>query len=175
MGLLETTKKVAVLLACVGMLASPLQAAHPRNGAANLIPDVALQNGGVIDGVFVSPNGHKRGGSIVRVISRGELKAQTTTDKNGRFRVENLRGGIYQFQTEKGVSTVRVWTVQAAPPSAARQLLIVDQGDVVRGLWGDHSHGGQIMNALSNPIVLAGIVAVAVAVPLALDDNDASN
>jgi hypothetical protein len=174
MGLRTYTNKMAVLTACLGILAAPLQAASPRSNAHNLIPDIALQAGGVIEGAVVNPNGHRISGSTVKVTSRGELKAQVRTDKTGRFRVENLRGGIYQFQTDNGVSTVRVWAAQTAPPSAARQLLIVDQGEVVRGIFGE-GHGSQIMNALSNPLVLAGIVAVAIAVPLALDDNDTSN
>ena len=137
-----------------------------------MVPDVALQSGGVVEGVVTDGNGVRRGGSTVTILSRGEIQSQVQTDRNGRFRVENLRGGVYQFQTAGSMQAFRLWAEGTAPPSAASEMLIVENGQVVRGVWG--AHGNQFMNVLSNPWVLAGIVVTAIAVPLALDDNDSS-
>lgn len=170
MGMTRILTNSAVLLACLGMLAAPIQASQTNRVARQAIADVAIQGSGALEGAVVNVNGVAKAGAVIKVISRGEVVAQTKTDRNGRFSVEKLRGGVYQFQTEAGVTTCRVWSNRTAPPAAAHKLLIVDQGDVVRGI-----HGQNIMNAVSNPWVLAGIVAVAIAVPLALDDDDASN
>ncbi len=164
-----------VALACLGMLISPTFAGQAPRGTS--IPDVKMTAGGV-EGAVVNANRAESAGSRVVILHRGEVKAQVKTDKNGRFRVENLKGGVYQFRTEQGGGAFRLWAERTAPPKAATKLLIVEQGKVVRGIFGHDGHGtghgGQIMNALSNPWVLAGIVAVAVAVPLALDDDDSS-
>lgn len=173
MGISRILTNSAVALACIGMLAAPLQASQPRS-ISRAIADVAIQASGAIEGQVLNVNGIQKAGAMVKVVSRGQVQAQVETDRNGRFRVDNLRGGIYQFQTDHGVTTARVWSQRTAPPAAAHELLIVEQGEVVRGIHHGPGHGGAIMNALSNPWVLAGLVALAIALPLALDDDNGS-
>ena len=36
------------------------------------------------------------------------------------------------------------------------------------------AHSGQLLNVLAHPWVIAGVIATAIAVPLALDDGDSS-
>ena len=99
----------------------------------------------------------------------------------------------------------RVWTGQAAPPSATESVLLVQQGEVVRGQYVDpyggapaDPYGGPMMGDacgpcgpppacgplrslwpeesscgfLANPWVIGGAIAAAIAIPLALSDND---
>jgi hypothetical protein len=51
--------------------------------------------------------------------------------------------------------------------------MIAPNQTVVRGQMG-LGNGGSALSWLANPWVLAGVVAAAIAIPLALDDDDAS-
>ena len=94
------------------------------------------------------------------------MVASTRTDSEGKFALTGVQAGVYQLQSGNVSGTYRVWAPQTAPPSASQGILLVAGQDVVR-------HQG-ILSHLANPYVLAAIVAAAIAIPLALDDDDPS-
>jgi hypothetical protein len=65
----------------------------------------------------------------------------------------------------------RLWAEQTAPPAANDGVLVVHGDDAVRGN-SCNPCGGGLLGVLANPWVLAAIVAAAIAIPLALDDDD---
>jgi hypothetical protein len=103
----------------------------------------------------------------VAVIRQGQEIARTQTNAEGRFAVQGLTGGVYQVATPVGAATYRAWSPRTAPPAATQAITIVPDETIVRGQFGTGALGW-----LANPWVLAGIVAAAIAIPLALDDDD---
>ncbi len=163
-------QRLAAALATVGLLlpssllAAP-QASALRTSQASLI-DVALQAEGTFHGRVVDASGRAQPGVEVALVQRQQAVASTTTDAEGQFAFSGVRGGVYEVTTLGGSEAVRLWAPRTAPPAAQNALLLTGGGDVVRAqLWG----------GLSNPWVLGGIVAAAIAIPLALsNDDDAS-
>jgi hypothetical protein len=153
----------AVALACFGMFVGQLaRAAQP------LVTDVALGHGGTLVGKIVDRQGVAQAGQAVRVVQQGQVVAAVETDARGEFQVADLRGGVYQIESAQGVGVYRVWADNTAPPAANDGVLIVHGDDAVRG----NQCGGGVLGVLANPWVLAAIVAAAIAIPLALDDDD---
>ncbi len=179
MGLLRAA---ALLLACLGMLLPTpallaqvgLPAAGPGRGemAATVI-DVELHPGGVLLGEVVDFDGSPMAAEPVSLRLLNREVATTITDGRGHFRVGGLRGGMYEIvagpvlneDNMRGV--FRVWAPGTAPPSMKPLLSkrVLLGGRQVRG------QNGPIGYWLGNPWVIAGIVAVAVAVPVAIHNN----
>ena len=102
---------------------------------------------------------------------------RTTTDKDGVFAAQGLRGGQYQLVTEKGQSMCRFWAVDTAPPSAQQIALILSGDSIVRGQFGMPGYGPMtdwVEWIKAHPYLTAGIVAAAVAVPIALTSDSGS-
>jgi hypothetical protein len=159
----------AVALACMGMFVGQLaRAAQP------LVTDVALARGGVLAGKIVDRQGAPQAGQTIRVIHQGQVIGTAQTDTRGEFAIADLRGGVYQVETEQGAGVYRLWADQTAPPAANDGVLVVHGDDAVRGNACNPcgSGGGGLLGVLANPWVLAAIVAAAIAIPLALDDDD---
>lgn len=139
--------------------------------------DVKLNAHGALSGQVVSPQGQPIAGVAVAVAN---AKAPTfaVTDQQGQFRLDGLRGGVHQLQIGNSVQTCRAWTAQAAPPSAVPGLLVVQDSRVVLA-----QHCGSPVacglagckEALANPLVVGGLIAAAIAIPVAIhnaDDDD---
>ena len=158
MKLVQTLKTFTVMLACVGLLAGQTaQAASP------LIRDVALQPGGVLHGQVVNEQAAAQRQTKIAVVHKGKPLTVTETDSEGRFVLTGLEPGIYELHLAEGGGAYRAWAPRTAPPAAEQGVLLVQDGRVVRGM---HQGGG--FGWLANPWVLAGIVAAAIAIPLAL-------
>jgi hypothetical protein len=165
MKLAQSLKTFTVMLACAGLLAGQtVQAAKP------LIRDVALQPGGVLNGQVLDEQAVAQSHAKIAVVYRGEPLTVTETDQDGRFLLTGLEPGIYELHLAQGGGAYRVWAPRTAPPAAEQSVLLVQDSRVVRGMHNGHEAFGW----LANPWVLAGIVALAIALPLALSDNDAS-
>jgi hypothetical protein len=165
MKLVQSLRKFTVMLACVGILAGQtVQAASP------VIRDVALQSGGVLNGQVLNEQAVAQGRAKVAVVHKGKPLTVTETDQEGRFVLTGLEPGVYELHLAEGGGAYRVWAPRTAPPAAEQGVLLVQDSRVVRGM---HNGGGGF-GWLANPWVLAGIVAAAIAIPLALDNNDAS-
>ncbi len=106
----------------------------PRNSARVKISDVSLGAKGELTGFVLDRQGKAVAGSRVIVRLGRKNVAETTTDATGQFRVEGLRGGVYQIVHAEGVSLFRVWKNGTAPRSAKlNALLITGKQQVIRG------------------------------------------
>ena len=144
-----------------------------RSAAVAVAPqDVALADGGVLIGQVVDTAGKPQAMTPVSLSTGGKEIARVTTDAKGEFRVASLKGGVYQVSTKGNSSVYRFWAPQTAPPSSLSGLNMVSGDSVVRGQMG----GGPLASAgqwiAEHPIITAGAIATAIAVPLALDDDD---
>ena len=148
--------------------------------------DVALADGGQLRGQVRDAQGMPVGRRVVQFIQNGQVIAHPTTDRDGRFQINSVRGGVYQISTGHNGGVYRLWTANTAPPSARPDLTLVAQ-PTVRGQCGctdgaycgacasrPSGFGATILNLVSNPWFVGAAIATAIAVPLALDDDDAS-
>ena len=173
------SRKLRLVVVTASMLLLPLQqllAANPQvfnhagQGAAvppAVIRDLALQAGGAMRGQVVDAQGNPCGQvplRVVRTLDQAPVAA-VQTDAQGRFGVGGLTGGVYRVETPAGAAVYRLWAPNTAPPSAIASALVVQGDPTVRGNLGSIGWFGWTLIALG--------VAAAIAVPLALDDDDA--
>jgi len=133
--------------------------------------DVELQEGGVLNGRIVDARGVGLPHSTVALRNGNTLVAETTSDGAGQFHFDSIRGGIYHVRGGDADSMYRVWAPRTAPPGAAQAVMLVPNQDVLAGQWSPMKYW------LADPLVIAGIVAVAVGVPviLAQQNNDSGS
>ena len=191
-------KELAVALSCVGMLMAPVATAATApvavRAAAEAPRDVALHQGGKLVGQMLNAQGTAIAGATVSVTTAGKEVARVQTDVAGKFQVAGLKGGVHQVATAGQQDVYRLWAPQTAPPAAQQGLMLVSSTDTVRGqscgtavgcgstcgsgaggraLGGGGGGRGGIGNWIANhPIVTAGAIGAAIAIPLALDDDD---
>jgi hypothetical protein len=169
MKLTATLKGLAVGLAVLGFcLPQPLLAAGRAHAAG--VVDVQLQKGpqgNVLFGQVMDPQGAAKANVPVVLYAGQQRLAVGQTDGKGHFAFGRLHGGVYQVITEGGQGTYRAWTPGTAPPSAHNAALVVASDQTVRG-----QYGWRLRNWLANPWVIAGIVATAVAIPVAIHNAD---
>ena len=162
-----------VASASLGMVLPPNAFAASTQGArpaTSAVRDVALHDGGSLTGQVLDAAGTPVADTAVAVLEQGRPIASTQTGADGRFAMTGVKAGVYEVATSHGVTVCRLWAPRTAPPAAQADALVVHGDTVVRGAQG----GGGVIGFLSNPWVLGGIVAAAIAIPLALDDDDAS-
>jgi hypothetical protein len=172
MKLTRSLQYFAVALASLGIVApqvalatTPAVEAQPARAA---VTDVALHADNMLAGQLLDAQGNPLAGAPVTVSQSNWTVAETKTTAEGIFAVRNLKSGVYTIDAAGSQGTYRVWTANTAPPAAKPAILMV-HGDAARGQF-----GGGLLGALGNPWVLGGIVAGAIAIPIALDDDDAS-
>jgi hypothetical protein len=159
------TQQLAVCLAVIGFcFPQAAVAATGPNKRAPVVTDIQLRQGGVLLGQVVTPENVGIPGKSVSLRSGQQKIAVGKTDKNGYFAFSGLRRGVYQVAAAKGYGMYRVWDQRSAPPAAQPGALIVAGHETVRGQYGMQT----FRNLLSNPLVIAGIVATAIAVPVAI-------
>ena len=166
-GLLVAAASVSMILPQFAYAASSGQPARPASAA---IRDVALRDGGYLTGQVLDAAGAPVAATPVAVVDQSRAVATALTGDDGRFTMKGVKAGVYQVATAKGVTVCRLWAPGTAPPAAQAEALVVNGDTVVRGGVG----GGGVIGFLSNPWVLGGIVAAAIAIPLILDDDDGS-
>jgi hypothetical protein len=172
MNFARTTKAMAVCLAVVGLcLPQPLLAAVQADRSPAMA-DVALQKGpqgNVLVGHVLNQQGVGQAGFPVSLYAGEQKLAEAKTDEGGFFAFTNLRGGVYQVMAGENVMAYRVWTPGTAPPAAQPGALVVTGQDVVRGQPYPLGNAfGRLRFWLTHPVVIAGIIATAVAVPVAI-------
>jgi len=170
MKVLRCTQRLALALACIAMVL-PLRTlaatpAGPQDRPA--IVDVALGEGGRLIGQVVDGAGVPQADTPVAVLHQERVVAETKTDPTGYFAVQGLRGGTYQLAASRAGGVFRLWADQTAPPSAQAGALLIAEETVVRG-------NGAFVDFLTNPWFVAGVIAAAIAVPIALHNNDSSS
>lgn len=176
-------RQLAGLLAVVVALAPTLAQAEnavatPQKPADVLAVDVALHKDGLLIGQLVDASGKPSADATVRLTLADGRKAEAKTNADGGFAFKNVRG-VARLESDKTAQMVRSWTSEAAPPSATPAVLLVEGGEIARG----QRYAGPIANGtvshtkrlFANPLFVAGAVATAVAIPVAIhnaDDDD---
>lgn len=189
----DLLKSALVTLAAVGLLLSPSRwavagqpeapPAQPDSGTAeeathsgqqrSPIQDVALQPEGRFRGQVLDAEGLSLDGAVVTVFQEGRQVARTVTDADGQFVFNGLSAGVYRVSAGPSSGFYRLWAPQTAPPAASQETTLVASGPAVRGQTG----GGGLQALLTNPWVIGGVIATAIAVPVAvhnanIDDDD---
>ena len=137
------------------------------------IQDVALQPGGMLVGQVLDKTMQPMRGTAIVIQMNGQTAATTTSDINGVFAVNGLRGGVHQLVVGDSIENCRLWAPGTAPPHAVSQLrFIPGQADIVRGQWGPPPAYNSMVSWATNPWVIAGVVATAIAVPVVLNNID---
>lgn len=172
-----------IALACLGMLVpvpalygappapqpAPVRTAAAPPQPAPLVGDVALDAQGVMHGVVVDPQGVPLSGVDVAVWQLNHELVRTKTDTLGRFAIGGLRNGAYQVAAGRYTRAFRVWPARIAPPSAGQMAVVVTSDEVVRG----QRPFGEAFD--SNVLVVGGMVAAAIVLPLTLNRSGSSS
>lgn len=167
----KTFRAAVVALTCLGVVVPRgAIAANPVvvDGVpvSQVVEDLELQNGMLIGGL-VDASGKGVADAPVVIGQQGKPVAELRTDAEGRFAAKGLKPGLYQVVSHGKVSTHRVWESGKAPAEAKRGVIHSVDPQIARGA----SNGG-LLGILANPLVLALVIAAAIAIPLALDDDD---
>jgi hypothetical protein len=136
--------------------------------------DVALADGGVLHGQVVDLQGSGVAGIPVAVKAQDRDAITVTTAADGTFTVQGLRGGVYQVSTVQGQGVYRLWSAGTAPPVAQTAAIIYTQNGTVDGNVVHYTQNGGGFSPkmlLTNPIIIAGVIATAIAVPVALANS----
>jgi hypothetical protein len=157
---------LATALATLSMLVPPVRAAAPSFSPT----DVALRPGGVLVGQVVDQQGVAQARTAVSIRYNGQEVVRTTSDDQGVFAAKGLRGGQYQLVSVEGESVCRLWAADTAPPAARPAALVVTGNSLVRGQFGPIDSWKEWVKA--HPYIVAGTVVSAIAIPLALADDD---
>ena len=182
MGCTTIFRRAILVLACVGMLiqtpmvmaatttnaaAAATQAVSKASNskAAPLIFDIGLQKGNTLVGQLVNAQGIPQVKQRVSLIQKQKVLVTSMTDKNGYFAFTRVPAGTYHVAAPKAQGLCRVWAPKTAPPIAQPGLLLVDGKGAVR------AQQGPIAYWLGKPWVIAGLVAAAVAIPVAIHNS----
>ena len=163
----------AALVATICMGVSMPQLVSARDAVApaqvpvkQVVEDVVLK-ADTLHGALVDQAGRGVEDAPVVIGQNGKQVAVLRTDAEGRFAAPGLKAGVYQVVSHGGAVVYRVWNENEAPAAAKQGVIHTVDPQVARG-----AHHGGLLKLLSNPIVLALIIAAAIAIPLALDDDD---
>ena len=155
MRLLTHLRRCLIAGATFGLLMPQINFAAERTQISP-IRDVALQQGGTLRGAVLSPEGQGAAGKTISLVSGGELVAEATLGEDGRFVISGLRPGVYSVAAGDTQNVLRLWSATAAPPAAAKELLLVEgQSQVVRGALGRH------LPRWDHPLVVGGLLITA--------------
>ncbi|MHB8863509.1 MAG: hypothetical protein ACYC6N_13995 [Pirellulaceae bacterium] len=165
----KTIHVAVVALTCLGSVSADLARAAAPAGVK--IRDVSLQSAGVLRGEVVNAQGAPRAELQVAAIQNGQIIAVAPTDQAGRFELAKMTAGVYELQTAGSSDVYRLWAPRTAPPAAQDHVLLVTGEQAVLGQNGQ----GRSVGRLINPWVVGGIVAAAIAIPLAVASRDSGS
>lgn len=188
--------RFATWTAAAMMIAGPAVAQAPQQTTPRVAEksppamqtvDVALDRQRGFTGQVVDVAGKPAAQKTVTLLN-GKRQLQATTDAQGEFRIADVRGGAYLVRVGNQWKQVRAWAPGTAPPGANDGLMMVHGDQVVRGQaycgspvgCGSPVSAGfaGMREALSHPLVIGGIIAAAIAIPVAIhnsDDDDDNN
>lgn len=120
---------------------APSAVVKPSHGT-----DVALTDG-KLTGKLLTANGQPIDGATISVLKDGQEVGKTVTSSDGSYTIGDLKTGSHTIQTANGQQQVRLWSQEAAPPSAKSQLTISQtairgQGFGEGAMGGGESFGG---------------------------------
>ncbi|MBN1590813.1 MAG: carboxypeptidase regulatory-like domain-containing protein [Pirellulales bacterium] len=163
---MNTFTLMMVALATLG-LCFPSVGLCSTTTAKPQVSDVALMNGNVLVGQVVNSSGAAVTEAPVLLQQENRTIATLKTNKDGFFAAKNVPAGIYDLSATDGKGVYRLWAPKTAPPTAQKGALLVTGKNVARG-----QYGSGLRNMLANPWIVGGIVAAAVAIPVAIHNAD---
>jgi len=164
----KNLKLTAAVLSCLGMLVSPVAAA-PQAPAPR---DVTLHDGGVLLGQVVNSQGSGLAKTQISLYSGDKEVARTESDSTGKFSVSGLKGGVYRVASANNQGVYRLWSPRTAPPAAQRGMMLVSGNEIARGQSAGGPFSGIANWVAQHPLMTAGAVAAAIAIPIAVDNNN---
>jgi hypothetical protein len=153
-------------LAMVGLCFPPITLASTATAAPRVV-DVSLHDGGVLVGQVVDSNGMGVAGTSVTLQQRDKAVVALKTNKDGYFAAKGVPAGVYRVSADDAQGVCRLWAPKTAPATAQKGAMIVTGKGVARA-----QNGLMIRNMLANPWIVGGIVACAVAIPVAIANSD---
>ncbi|HIE96898.1 MAG TPA: hypothetical protein EYQ63_07755 [Fuerstia sp.] len=109
------------------------------------LKNVELARGGILHGQLVDIAGNPVVAVTVSVTS-GDTVLQITTDKNGRFAIGHLKGGVCIIKVDDASYACRLWHEGTAPPNSIDSIAVVQDGKIVRG----NRHGRKKLHRLTH-------------------------
>lgn len=167
MRVVRTPVVIAVCLAMVTPV-SAAQGSETRKAGgrpAVELSDLVLDAQGGLQGVVVDVHGAPQPAAKVILVQQKREVGRARTDRQGRFRVSGLRGGVYAIQSGGQVRFVRAWTTKTAPPNAKPTALVVAGNGVIRGQMPLEQFFA------SDAVIIAGLVAALIAIPIAVSNQ----
>ena len=131
--------------------------------------DVALHNSGTLVGQVVDTEGKPQPKMPVTLVRGNEVLAQTVTNNEGHFAMKQVPAGSYRLAAGDAQNAYRLWAPKTAPPTARQGALMVVGEATERAQCGANGPLGQV---LGNPWVIGGIVAAAIAIPVAIHNHN---
>jgi hypothetical protein len=178
----KMVRAAMISMATVGVCLPQLCFAAPPPPPAPAVADIALADGGTLHGRVVDLQGAARVGVDVSIRAQDREVARAKSTAEGQFSVQGLRGGVYQVAAGQGQGVYRLWATNTAPPSAQKDVIVYTQCcpdqcqpqcQPCPGQGCDPccEKPGVLKCLLTNPIIIAGVVATAIAVPVALANS----
>lgn len=168
----RTLKALCVGLSALGMLLPPsvVEASMPASlttapTPVDLVADTELDSFGFLHGRVFSARGLPAADVTVVLRQTDRELVRTETDAQGRFRLGRLRGGTYQLSVGAQGRLVRAWAAHTAPPAAGDIVVVLRDGDVVRGQMPLEEFFA------SDAVLLIGLVAAMIAIPIAIHNS----
>jgi hypothetical protein len=169
-------------VASPGLTVAAESAPDAKTNQVIRVTDVALDQDGGLVGQVVTLQGAPASKARV-LLDDGRQQWSAATDAEGKFRFDGLRGGGYRVQSGGQVQFCRAWKDGTAPPAANRGLMLVQGRQTILGQYcGSPVQCGSPVcgmpdcrQILTSPLFAAGVVAAAIAIPIAIhnaDDDD---
>ncbi len=105
--------------------------------------DVAMAKDGSISGRVLDAKQKGVAKTTVSIRQGKTEVAQAVTDADGRFEIENIKGGVYLVAASSGYGMFRFWTAKSAPPKSHDQVLLMSKSVVVRAQ--NPNDGGEVL------------------------------
>ncbi len=176
--------KALLKVLMVFLVANPLVAAGPLADEQEPAPtqerltstDVALTSNGLLAGQVYNAKGQAMPGAQVLLFDATGQAIKGVTNERGQFAYAGVSSGVYYLQAGGQVQVARVWPSNIAPPSAKSGVLLIGDPEVVRGQYhppsGFNAFVAKSKRVMTNPLAVAGVVATAVAIPVAIHNAD---
>lgn len=147
----------------------------PASTPARSVVDVELQAGGILRGQLLNTQGVPQAQGTVLLIDE-QSQRRTQCDAHGHFTFREMTTGTHRLVVGDQAQLVQAWAPGTAPPSANPRLLLIKPQPVIRGQRvagpGLNNFVRKSKRALANPLVFSGVVATAVAIPVAIHNTD---
>lgn len=163
----------------VMVTAMPALSVAEVTGQQPTLSNVQLSQDGAMHGLMVSADGKPVADTVVRIHMQGDINRISQTiksDRDGRFQVRGLKTGTLVVSVGDSSYACRVWNHGIAPPNSVKTAAFVTDGQVVRGQGERRPAFLQRIYSLTTKqkVCLGLIIAAAITIPIALDDDDAS-